>query len=816
MTPAPPAAPPAARPPNVRLRANVLCVRLVANGRPPEWSFEWSEREVVDRLFYWDLLELSRAFPDRLPSEWAYESSITRRQLAERHAFLREGLLGARLWPRGFGSYVAFRWPGVKARETSPPEPVPPGDPIPAKADRIEIPVKDIAPRPSQDEEIVGAKEKPVDFEPAVVPAPVPVKVAPPIVAPVVAPPPAPTVTAVTEEPAAHTDPGSPQTAAADGLDDAQREVALAPATARMVVLAPPGTGKTYTLIERVRRLVRSDAASGAAGIIVLSFTRAAVAEIVGRISTAVADGNAGDDLRYVTVRTFDSFATHALIRDASGASIPGGGHEARIREFTRRLEKGELTGPPAEQIAATRCLLVDEVQDLVGVRGRMVRALARAVLANGGGVTVFGDFAQAIYDYQEGPGGFTSAKFLAEIRDTLGTTRLEVTLATDHRSTSECVRQFVRDARAAMGADGTTPSGGQLARLIHDLGAPAAPREIRDGVGRVAVLARTNLQAYHVAEWCRSSGTAVEMVRGSSASYAPAWLARLFAGFPMEVMSLSTARARWDSLIGATGGLTFEDAERRLRAAGVVEGQRIMLPRLNLAVLERRAALVARPVPAGAVAVSTIHRSKGLEFDSVFLLQQDQWQGKPEEVRVVYVAATRARASLRLLAKCDRELGIRPQWHKSAVRYHHHSYDRETKANRLFLEGLDEIDEDSLAESVHTSDAGDAMSRQEALWQARAGEASWCVRWSPDGRYLSLSAGGNDTPVCYVSDPLETDLGGFRRYGLNRAELFGVRVPDLATVAFPPDDADALDAFGYARLALAPVADGWAKVISS
>jgi hypothetical protein len=767
------------------------------------WNLDWSEHSMLDRLFFWDLLELARSFPGRVSPDRAREANLTPRQLAQRHAFLRPGIAGGRLWPDEFGRYVSFRWPGIT--DGSPP-------PAPTPEESSTAPPSQEETRAQDGSENIA----PPDIKPPTIAEPPSQATEAP--APVIAVPiqtvrsdDIPTQGVPPREEPAPTGPEPP-----GGLDPAQREVVYAPVAARMIVLAPPGTGKTFTLIERVRHLVQSGGVGTPSAVTVLSFTRAAVAEIVGRISGAVAAGKAGDDLRFITVRTFDSFASHVLFRDTAGNPVTSGGHEGRIREFTRRLRTGTLGGAAAEQVSAIRCLLVDEVQDLVGVRAHMVLALAKAVVSHGGGVMVFGDFAQAIYDYQEGPAGFGSTQFLAGIRETLGPSRSEIALLTDHRSTNDRVRDFVRDARAAMGPDGTNPSGSQLARLMHELGSPAGLDELRAGESRVAVLTRTNLQAYHVAAWCRGQNIPVETVRGSSASYVPGWLGRLVAGYKMEVMSLATARMRWDERVGELAGISFEHAQKQMHDAGAVDGQKVLLPRLNLAVLERRASLVARPVLPGVVAVSTIHRSKGLEFDRVFLLQRGQWQGKPDEVRVIYVAATRARACLRLLANCDREMGIRSQWFKSPVRLHHHRYDKASGRNDLFLDGLGEIDEDSLAEDMPESDAT-VLTRQDAVWQAFHRKAAWRANWSPEGRVLIACLDGKEIPICFVSDALETDLSGLSwAYRSRRPVLANIPVSDVATVAFPPDDRDALELFGPARVAVAPVLSGWAEVVPS
>src|SRR4051812_46306974 len=85
-------------------------------------------------------------------------------------------------------------------------------------------------------------------------------------------------------------------------LDESQLRVAEAPADARMIVTAGAGQGKTEVVAARLRHLLESEGLTGTDDLLVLSFSRAAVAAVQGRVR--------GDSLlAAVTVRTFDSFA---------------------------------------------------------------------------------------------------------------------------------------------------------------------------------------------------------------------------------------------------------------------------------------------------------------------------------------------------------------------------------------------------------------------------------------------------------------------------------------------------------------------------
>ena len=76
---------------------------------------------------------------------------------------------------------------------------------------------------------------------------------------------------------------------------------------AHALVSAAAGTGKTHTLAGRLTRLIEREGLSAGDDVLVLSFSRAAVAELRRRI------GGLAGDARYVGVATFDSFATRIL-----------------------------------------------------------------------------------------------------------------------------------------------------------------------------------------------------------------------------------------------------------------------------------------------------------------------------------------------------------------------------------------------------------------------------------------------------------------------------------------------------------------------
>jgi len=88
-------------------------------------------------------------------------------------------------------------------------------------------------------------------------------------------------------------------------LDEDQLRIALAPPGRRMLVLAGPGSGKTEVSARRIEALLGYGLRP--AEILVLSFSRAAVRTLSDRLSRLpTIDERIREDLRYLTVRTFD------------------------------------------------------------------------------------------------------------------------------------------------------------------------------------------------------------------------------------------------------------------------------------------------------------------------------------------------------------------------------------------------------------------------------------------------------------------------------------------------------------------------------
>jgi hypothetical protein len=177
---------------------------------------------------------------------------------------------------------------------------------------------------------------------------------------------------------------------------DEQRLIIAAPASARILVEAGPGTGKTAVACARVAHLVDYGAVLGHE-ILVISFTRTAIAELRDRIE---AMSGSRDQALAVRLSTIDSHAWSLrqgfetaeakLLDDA----VTFDANVERAQALLRDRDPDLL-----EFLARFRHVLVDEAQDVVGDRADFIVELLEA-LEPQCGVTVFADPAQAIYGW--------------------------------------------------------------------------------------------------------------------------------------------------------------------------------------------------------------------------------------------------------------------------------------------------------------------------------------------------------------------------------------------------------------------------------
>lgn len=467
-------------------------------------------------------------------------------------------------------------------------------------------------------------------------------------------------------------DPGAEQPAVAvqvvTSVANPQERVILAALNSKQLVLAPPGTGKTHTVVQRLAHLASSDHLKGdLTPVLMVTFSRAAAAELNQRLALEITR-RAGTIYQFPRISTLDSFTGQLLSQILTQRNDEG--YDANIRHLARILEG--LEGDSLQQRAAElirqriRLVVVDEVQDVVGVRARLVRNLFRVLQEVEHGTLLLGDLRQAIYGFALERSAADEKSLdpfwlIREVRGLYGDLE-QISFLEQYRFSPSCQR-LMTQLQAAMDdpterfLPGEQPSPVLLREVLSGLPSLEDPLQLAgkdSGERRVAVLARSNDEVRRLEVACREvlsrPGRTVRVVARSEGRGYPGWVGRVF-GAP-DAPARYTAEGFLQAFAVRVGGerrVADECLDWLVTACSL---QRNAFTAAEVIDTLRRnpdvpGDLREQPQP-GEVWISTIHQAKGREFDCVVIADVARLLASaaadPESCRLAYVAATRAR----------------------------------------------------------------------------------------------------------------------------------------------------------------------------
>ena len=420
---------------------------------------------------------------------------------------------------------------------------------------------------------------------------------------------------------------------------------------ARLLVDAGPGTGKTHVACARVAALVADGVP--AARIWLISFTRTAVVEMRNRIAAALEGPGEAASVR---IATLDSHAW--ALQSGFSSDVQLAGFDDNIE---RTLEKVEDDEDLRDYLGRVRHLVVDEAQDIVGIRADLMLSMIRA-LDDGCGVTVFADEAQAIYGFTEDrTGPNTSGPTLPDRLREAGFQ--EIALTRIHRTSRPNLKTIFTNVRSQVLRRSGSASA-RRRRVDHEIRRLAdedvgALRDLKlaplpDGAlvlmrNRAEVLLTSGMQ----------SGTPHRLrMSGLPPSIYP-WIGALLWDHVDPRLTRTAFDNLWaDRFAGEDAASVTGDAAWAMLAEVAGETLRTLDLRQLRTVLGRSSPpmLFCAPEFGGrGPIVGTIHASKGREADEVLLYlpsvdpEGDEPEDTEEEIRVMFVGATRVREFLRV-----------------------------------------------------------------------------------------------------------------------------------------------------------------------
>lgn len=431
------------------------------------------------------------------------------------------------------------------------------------------------------------------------------------------------------------------------GMSEKQSQIIQDAASKYIVVAAGPGSGKTRVLVHKLASLLTLEDVKHEQ-LLMVTFSRAAATEFKKRLL-----GLIGSAANFVEIKTFHSYCFDLLGKIGSLDGV-----EDVVKNAAELIESG---GVEPNRIAKT-VLVIDEAQDMDENEFRLVRALMGQ--NDEMRVIAVGDDDQNIYKFRG-----SDSKYMCALMQDFGARRYEMT--ENFRSRRNLValanafahsiqtRMKTEDIRAVQREDGDVRiirhTGGHLERPVVEQIAQAC------GGGSVAVLTNTNEEALRVVGLLARHKIRAKLIQSIE-------------GFRLyDLAEIRFFLKAIDRRLGPApiiSDAVWNEAADRLRTA--YRDSACLENCLNLIADFERVSGYGKyrsdleefirgsryedfySDDRETVFVSTIHKAKGREFDSVYLLLDQVPLKNDEDRHKIYVALTRAKENLYIHCNTD------------------------------------------------------------------------------------------------------------------------------------------------------------------
>lgn len=434
--------------------------------------------------------------------------------------------------------------------------------------------------------------------------------------------------------------------------------------SSKILVNAGPGTGKTHTVIERLKYIV-SDMSDSVdpESVLILCFSRSAVKVIRERLDQAMSLGEISYLAKNFAISTFDSFVTSVIMQIEPNCDLSWLSYDARIERFVKKIK--DYISILNDSVTY---LIVDEIQDLVGVRARLVKALLENLSC---GFLLLGDECQAIYDYQiSSPDEFNTSKLYEWLEEYFGEGLIEYELTRNWRNPGK-IGDSLKPLRSAMLG---LPFQSQKRELndilsvygISDMGVEEMLQCCNDGSNETrAILSWSNGDAYRQSQelYTRSDiDISHTILSGSRRVVYRRELADTLHDYYLPRISRNSFFKRCvdreiDKQLAEKlwQGMHYVlDSDEYDSDIDISELKRALL-------LEKRVCEDLTMQEEFDVTISTIHKAKGKEYDMVILNRNGEIT-KSEDIKVHYVALTRAKKDLVVKSRNNYALDIKTE----------------------------------------------------------------------------------------------------------------------------------------------------------
>ncbi len=417
-----------------------------------------------------------------------------------------------------------------------------------------------------------------------------------------------------------------------------QKEVIEGNLSEKIIVNAPPGSGKTETIIQKLIYIYNNNLAK-LDDVLVICFTRAAVKEISDRVGKVIGIRNR------VNVRTIDSFCSMIIrnIEDNYKEQFSKMNYDDRVELVLKLLESNSTL---IDDIKRLKHIIVDEFQDIVEIRAKLILKILEI---HQNGFSILGDECQAIFNYQAEE--LTADRFIENIIKDHPDCRI-VEYCVQHRENSEKQRDKNNEYRKIIKAHKNNPQ--KLNEYIqHEILTKIKKKKIEyKPEKKIAILARQNGQVYEIANKL-DNNIPYKIQNYSSSIVFPKWIGYLLGDVEQNYL----AKEQFETLIKQK--LNVDKLDKYWNYCKEIENDIYNEDEINLSKLKENMIIDKGQYPNdfnendnGKIIISTIHKAKGREYDEVYLhFRNSDFVNNTNVVdltldnaRTLYVALTRAK----------------------------------------------------------------------------------------------------------------------------------------------------------------------------
>ena len=436
-----------------------------------------------------------------------------------------------------------------------------------------------------------------------------------------------------------------------------QELVVTAPKDDRIVINAPPGSGKTAVACARISHLI--DAGVPPSNIWLLSFTRTAVQELRDRIANF---SEFEDDILGLRIATLDSRAWQIRynLRD-DGTTNLFGGYEKGIEQALELLEQKQETFE--EFFEDLGHVVIDEAQDVTGVRKKFVEKIL-GLLPRSCGITIFGDRAQAIYGFtneNEHEQVSDNSNFLTDIIKTkkFEYFELEEIHRTDDKKLIDLIDKLRLEIQVDDESDVISPE-----ETTKEIEAAASAKDFRfnpselKGANNTLVLFRRRSDVLQAMNFASAEKIPFRLRMSALPHVARPWIGQVLSEFHESTISQKEFEALFEEKTKEcppSYETSFSASKRLMDACG--RSGRINLDKLRTLMSQSPPPvnLCLPDLGSEGPILGTIHSSKGRQAENVTMFlpvtmySSEEATKMAEETRVLFVGASRARSTLNI-----------------------------------------------------------------------------------------------------------------------------------------------------------------------